>query len=421
MTVRRGDPATVFVRGLGTAVGLEWGVWLALTVYWIVVLDLTPFRLVVVGVVLEASVLLLETPTGVVADVYSRRRSVILGHLTMGLSFIGIFATTNFWLILPALGVFGLGWTLRSGADTAWIADEAFKGEDDHDELERLLLRRNQWGIALSLIVGPLTIAVGWWQSVRVVGIALGVLYLLLAGALTLVMSEDNFSPAKERDVGITETFRTGIGVVRSRKQLRVLAVVIFLFFLGVDVFDRLGYVHFLDSAGLQDVDQSGESLLVLGLLFFVFALVGLALNKLAERYLASGRGVARLAVLLLLVTAVGGFIAAGTSVVVVIGLGYLLQDSTREALWPVIEGWVNRDAPTEVRATVHSMMGQMTSVGQITGGLLLGALADATRIPTAMAVGAAFFLLAAGVATRGIVPPARAVEDEKGSALDAL
>ena len=83
----------------------------------------------------------------------------------------------------------------------------------------------------------------------------------------------------------------------------------------------------------------------------------------------------------------------------VVIGVGYLIQDAVREALWPVLEGWANRDAPSEVRATVHSLMGQTTSVGEISGGLLLAAVAEATSIPIAMGGGALFFALAAIVA----------------------
>ncbi len=404
MTSRRGDPATVFVRGLGTSEGLEWGVWLALTVFWIVELDLTPGRLVLLGIVLEVAALISETPTGVVADVYSRRRSVILAQMIMGIAFIWSFASTNYWVILPAQALIGFGWTFRSGADAAWVTDELKGSTDvDDDALERLLLRRHRFGIVLALIVGPITVALGWWQSVRFAGIAIGVVYILLAGWMAASMSEEHFSPAHDRGEGLFTTFRNGVEAIRVRPRLRVLVAVTFLFYFGADVFDRLGFDHFLTSAELDDVSEVGESLLVLGILFFVLALGGLAVNKLAEHYLTSGRGVVRLAVALLAIATVGGLIAAATNLVLVIALGYLFQDSVREALWPVLEGWANRDAPSEVRATVHSLLGQMTSVGQISGGAILGLVAEEYSIPLAMAVGAGFFLLAAIVATRGI------------------
>ena len=394
----------MFVRGFGTSEGLEWGLWLALSVFWIVELDLSPTRLILLGVVLEGTVLLSETPTGVVADVLSRRKSLIIAQVLMGVSFIWAFASTNFWVILPAQALVGFGWTFRSGADTAWVTDELKgAGETSDDDLERLLLQRHRWGMIVSLVVGPITIALGWWQSVQWVGIALGLAYIAIAGWMALVMTEEHFTPGRERDAGFVETFRGGIAAVRSRPRLRVLVLVILLVYLGSEVFDRLGYVHFLEGAGVRDLDQTGESLLALGVLFFIAALGGIVVNRGAERYLEGGKGVVRLAVGLLAVACVGGLIASATSAVAVIGLGYLLQDSVREALWPVMEGWANRDAPTEVRATVHSLMGQTTSIGEIGGGLVLGAVAEATSIPLAMAIGALFFGSAGIAAVRGI------------------
>ena len=286
MIRRRVDPATVFVRELGAAEGLGWGVWLALTVFWIVELDRSPFQLVLLGVVLEAAAFVSETPTGVVADVYSRRRSLIIAQVLMGISFIWAFASTNFWVILPAQALLGFGWTFRSGADTAWVTDEVRgRREADDRAIERLLLRKHRWGIGFSLIFGPLTILVGWWQSVRWVGIAIGIAYIALGGWLWLVMSEDHFTPARDSGRGLLDTFQNGLGVVRTRFRLRVLVGVIFLFYFGADVFDRLGYEHFLDGAGVNNVDQSGESLVVLGILYVVLSLGGLVVNKIAEGY----------------------------------------------------------------------------------------------------------------------------------------
>lgn len=48
-------------------------------VYHLNVVRLNAFQLVLVGTVLETACFLLEIPTGVVADLYSRRRSVLIG------------------------------------------------------------------------------------------------------------------------------------------------------------------------------------------------------------------------------------------------------------------------------------------------------------------------------------------------------
>ena len=129
----------------------------------------------------------------------------------------------------------------------------------------------------------------------------------------------------------------------------------------------------------------------------------GLIVNAFAGRALDRGFGVARLAVILLAIASAGAFLTASTAIVVIIGLGLMLQDATRESLWPVMEGWANRDAPSEVRATVHSLMGQTTAFGELTGGLLLGALAQATSIRLVLFIAAGLWGLSALLATRGI------------------
>ena len=52
-------------------------------IYRVEVVGLDVFQLVFLGTVLEATVFLFEIPTGVVADVYSRRLSVIIGIAMM--------------------------------------------------------------------------------------------------------------------------------------------------------------------------------------------------------------------------------------------------------------------------------------------------------------------------------------------------
>ena len=398
MTRRAYDPALVYVRVMGTVEGLEWGFWLAASVWWIVILDLSPLQLVAMGAVLEVSVLVSETPTGVVADLVSRRRSILISQVLMGLAYIWAVASFNYWLILPAQALFGIGWTFRSGADTAWVTDELKglgRGEDD--EIEKLLVRKHRFGILVALVSLSATMLVGSLTSVRAVAVILGLVMIAVGGYLHLVMREDHFTPGREQERRFVETLRAGLNIVVTRPRLRVLVGVIIVVDMGSEVFDRLGHKFFLDNGGWEDDSPIG-----LGALFLVLAVAGLAVNALAARALETGSGVARLASVLLLVAAIGAMITISTSMLVFIGVGLMLQDSTREALWPVLEGWANRDAPSEVRATVHSLMGQVTAMGELVGGMALGALAQATSIRLVLAIAAVLWFLAAGLATRG-------------------
>ena len=93
-------------------------------VYHLNVVRLNAFQLVLVGTVLETACFLLEIPTGVVADLYSRRRSVLIGIFLYGIGFVMEGALPWFATVLLAQIVWGCGDTFITGALEAWIASE---------------------------------------------------------------------------------------------------------------------------------------------------------------------------------------------------------------------------------------------------------------------------------------------------------
>lgn len=401
MTDLRTRPADVFLRGFGTADGIEWGLWLAATVYWITIVGLSEPELALLGIVLEVTVILSETPTGVIADVRSRRQSLIVAQVLMGLSFAWTFASGDLLMLLASHALLGFGWTFRSGADVAWITDELSGGDETVDDtvIERLLLRRTRLGMIISLIVGPLTIAIGWFWSVRAVGLLLSFAYIAIAIWMAFAMTEDHFTPGSERGAGFVTTLREGIDVVRTRPRLRTLILIAALFFTASELFGRIGFFYLLETADLRSLDGSGESLVITGVLFFVSALGGIAINRGAERALEGGGEIARIAGAMLILAALGGLLVATSSVVVVIGIGLLLHVSVEEAMYPLMDGWVNGDAPSEVRATVHSLIGQTVSISQIGGVIVLVAVAEAASVPFAFGVATALIALSAVIA----------------------
>ena len=85
---------------------------------------LSPLQLVLMGTALELSVFFFEIPTGIVADLYSRRLSMLVGYTLIGA---GVFlegALPLFLTILLAQVLWGVGYTFTSGAIDAWLADE---------------------------------------------------------------------------------------------------------------------------------------------------------------------------------------------------------------------------------------------------------------------------------------------------------
>src|SRR3954453_13190259 len=93
-------------------------------IYQVTVVGLNPFQMVLVGTVLEITCFSFEVPTGIVADVYSRRLSILIGVALIGCAYILEGAIPQFWAALGGQVFWGVGYTFTSGAIQAWITDE---------------------------------------------------------------------------------------------------------------------------------------------------------------------------------------------------------------------------------------------------------------------------------------------------------
>ena len=135
-----------------------------------------------------------EVPTGIVADVYSRKLSIIIGYLLMGLGFFveGFFPA--FLPILLAQVIWGLGYTFTSGANQAWITDEIGEGHAN-----KLFLRATQVGLFASLLgMGAATLIGTHNVALPIRAGSAGV--TLIAIALMFIMPESGFHPTSRED-----------------------------------------------------------------------------------------------------------------------------------------------------------------------------------------------------------------------------
>src|SRR4051794_16595414 len=98
--------------------------WTTAVGYFVRGLGLTPLPLVLTGTALGVGYFVCEIPTGVVADLVSRRLSLIIAAVISGTGMIITGLAQQVWVVLAAAALWGAGWTFRSGAEDAWLADE---------------------------------------------------------------------------------------------------------------------------------------------------------------------------------------------------------------------------------------------------------------------------------------------------------
>lgn len=103
---------------------LHRGWWLATSLYLVTMAGLSPFQLVFLGTAQNLVALCFEVPAGVMADVISRKWSVVLAHLLMGAAMVATGLVRSFPALVATQMLWGLSWTFSSGADVAWFTDE---------------------------------------------------------------------------------------------------------------------------------------------------------------------------------------------------------------------------------------------------------------------------------------------------------
>jgi DHA3 family tetracycline resistance protein-like MFS transporter len=358
-------------------------------VYFVREVHLSPLQLVVTGTVMEAVYFLSEIPTGVVADTYGRRRSLIIAFLITGFATILVGLTGSFVVILIAWAIWGFGATFESGAYEAWITDEV-----GAEQVGPVFLR----GTRISYIGGIVgliaSVGLALW-SLRAGVIFGGVLTVLCGVIAALWMPETGFTrreadPAKKRWHELAHTAGDGIRFVRARHLLLLVLAIAFFSGMSSEAFDRLWEAHFIRDIGLPQL-WSLDPVVWFG----IFGVAVYAIGFVASTYLIKRFTDARPETLARLLFAMTAALLVSEIVFGLAGTLYLalcallVARAMRALVYPIWMTWLNGQiSDSTIRATVISITGQADAIGQAGGGPVLGVIGNVYGIRAALTVG---------------------------------
>jgi MFS family permease len=358
-------------------------------VYFVTEVGMSPLELVLCGTAMELAIFVFEVPTGVVADTVSRRLSVIVSFVVLGLAMALFALLGSAPLIIAAYALWGFGYTFQSGAYEAWIADEV--GEE---RLTRVLLRGSQAGNIGGLV------GIGLGTALALIDLRLAIvvgaaIVLAVAAFLAVAMPETGFRPhrATEGEAGaraLLATAGAGASLVRGHHLLLLMLAIAFFWGLWTESFDRLWQAQLLTEVGLPS--GALPAVAWIGLLTAAAMVIAIAAAQVAVPRLA-GASRERLARVLLgangvILLAALAFAVAGAPWLAMVA--YAAVAACRALIVPLQSAWVNRtiERPA-VRATVLSIVSQADAVGQVGGGPAIGAIGSSVGLRPALAVGA--------------------------------
>jgi len=211
-----------------------------------------------------------------------------------------------------------------------------------------------------------------------------------------VVFTGRNFSPAAHNRLGVAlAVFRRGIDLARRDHEILLVLAATFLV-------NAAFMVNRLFPKQLVSLGFPYNPVLWYAALLIVSSGVGfLALHFVEARVDAVGAA-RRFYALACLIGTAGLLVLAAAPIALVGGVGVLLAKGIADSVTrPISVIWVNRRTPSDVRATLHSFLSQAESVGEVSGGLVLAGIAQASGVAWTIAAAAGLIGITGLIVTR--------------------
>ena len=369
-----------FLAALGAST-----VWSVSSVYQVEIVKLSPLQLVLVGTVMEGVTFCLQLPTGILADLYSHRLSVILGYMLMGLTYLlqGLFPSATVFLLTQIS--LAAGFCLVIGAEEAWVTHEMGDAE-----VGTIFLRGAQWGQIGSLLAVPLGLVLANLFQLSTAIITGAAILLFLSLFLLFAMPEKHFQPALEDERNTLKAMRrqliAGGKAVRDNKMLWCVFGVTLFVALASEGMDRLSTAHFLTDFTLPDLWHL-KPVTWMGLVDIGATLLVIGATEIVKRGIDTHKPRVVITILFVLhLMMIGGicmFALAGNFYGAVLAIW--CARVARGVRMPLYNTWITQYTDSRQRATIFSLDGMVDPMGQIAGGPIIGLIGERISLRIAM------------------------------------
>ena len=320
---------------------------LSLTGAWVVILAARGFSLVQIGfaeTVFHITSLICEIPSGMLADMYGRKKMLVLGNLMAITGDIVMLLSQDYWMVLLSMPFHAMSYNFASGSGEA-LAYDSMKREDKHKEYEKYVSNQSiiyRIASGISTLAAGLALYIGYRRS-----------YLISAvmGGITLCFTLTLFEIKGKEERTHTSLFKETISFfAESIKFLYYNSKAAGLMFLNslVGAIDIL-LLFFLQSK-LRD---AGLSDWMLGPALFIMQLGGIAGAKL----ILKAKKAKYVNVFIVCTTGVlAGVLIEHTGIAALMVLGGFISAMADDAIEIRTNAKLNSMFPSEQRATLISI-----------------------------------------------------------------
>lgn len=327
------------------------------------------YQLILIGTALEIAIFLFEVPTGIIADLKSRKLSIILGMFIIGLGIMIEPLTTLFFVIFISQVVWGFGYTFISGALDSWISDEVKAIHLEHTIISGAQIYRimSVLGIILAAVIGVFDIRYALYLSAFI--------FLSLAVFGMIFIKEPHFVKQDKQTSfykGYFSQLKKGFGHIKDHKILRIMFVIMIFYGLFSEGIDRTYELHILDYLDFRSLWDMAP-IWILSIVNAGVAVLGYGMLFIVKKYLKKGHYIYLWVLSLTGMMILGILMFAYMPMAYAALFGFVFFSVTREGTHPLLNSILLKNTPSQVKATVMSSFGQLDAIGQLlSGGLMV-------------------------------------------------
>ncbi|MEJ2045243.1 MAG: MFS transporter [Reinekea sp.] len=319
---------------------------------------LTMQQIMLTQSIFAACSLILEVPSGVLADWFGRKATLVIGSLLSGVGFSVLLWADTFWQVALFEAIVGVAFSLISGSDTslAFESEQALAKDNNQSSIARLLSWNSFGEAAASLVAFVLVRYDLHWV----------VLGQVIVGWMPLLLSFGLTEPPRKQQLK-----QQSIDWQQVRSAISGYPVILALTGLFMLVSASTYMVAWLNPMLWIAFDIPVD---YFGLLWAFISLTVAFSTRFSSRLIKpnSAKPILLLPVLLFF-----GYAALISSALIWVVAGAFLIAAFRGLTMPTIKLWVNRQIGNEYRATVNSLITGSFRVSSLVLGPVLGLLVD--------------------------------------------
>ncbi len=349
----------------------------------------------------EIFINIFEIPSGIIADTFGRKNALLGSFFVYILSFAVFYLSHDFWLLLLAFILFGIGEAFRSGTHKGMIMDYLALNQWGNQKINYYGHTRSwsQKGSAISaLVAGLIVFYSGNYQNIFLYSIVPYLLNFFLILSYPKELNRSLEQANQKSRVGIRLTTTSFFKIIKQPKVLKIIntSALHTAYLRAVKDYIQLLMVNVaLIIPILMNVEAEKKNGIVIGVIYFFIYLASSRASQLASKVAAkSKQNISYVTLLLGFIFGImcGVFYTYDLWVISIIAFaGIYIIENTRK---PILTGFIADQVPNEILTSVISAQSLLRTIITAVLALVFGLLADNFGIGISLAIVSLFLTL---------------------------